>query len=76
MKPVSVLVEAGLIDNFGRLIVELEEATFAILDDIFALVETSLIYTCRGFICTCGTLINNFSSPISTCGSLTCTCVF
>ena len=67
MKAIIVLAESGLIDNYSRLI-ELVEATFAVLDNIFALVETSLIYTCRGFICACGTLIY-------TCSSLICTFV-
>ena len=76
MKLIFVLVEAGLIDNSSRFITELVEVTFAVLDDMFTLVETSLIYTCRGFVCACGALINTCSSPICTCGSLICTCDF
>ena len=70
MKPMSVLVETDLIDNCGKLKIELVEDTFAILGDVFALAETSLIYTCRGLICACGALINTYSSPISTSVSL------
>ena len=73
MKAIIVLAESGLIDNYSRLI-ELVEATFAVLDNIFALVETSLIYTCRGFICACGILIYTCSSLICIFVSHTYTC--
>lgn len=58
-----------VVDSF-----ELVDATFAFLCDIFELMEKKSYYTCRGFICACGTFINTWSSLICTFVSHICTC--
>lgn len=73
MKFMFILVEAGLIKNCGRLIWTCGCHICIFVRHIRTYGKKSY-YTCRGFICACGTFINTWSSLICTFVSHICTC--